>query len=390
MDANVRGPWLMAKAFGRPPDRAAGRPGQGAARLLGPRPPRQRRRLQLLLDLQGRHRRADQGAGHRVGPARDQRQRGRARGVPLGADRVDLRGHRGRRRLAGAQHARIPLGRMGEPEDFIGIVAVPAVRGVRLRHRSGDLRGRRLHRRHETPIPGRGRRQRRDGRGHRPASWPPAVPVTLYDPDPGALDAVAGADPGRRGAARRRHGAALARLPRPAASASAVADADLVIEAGPEVRAVKQEHVRRLAGSRRRGGAGLQHVGDPDPRDRRAGRATGAGARHALLEPAAAGAAGGGGPVGRDLPGASRGPWRCCAVRHGRCTCSADVPGFVGNRLQHALKREAIALVAEGVCDAETLDTVVKEGFGARLGVIGPLEQADLGGLELTLQIHES
>jgi 3-hydroxybutyryl-CoA dehydrogenase len=67
----------------------------------------------------------------------------------------------------------------------------------------------------------------------------------------------------------------------------------------------------------------------------------------------------------------------------------ADIPGFVGNRLQHALKREAIALVAAGVCDAETVDTVVKEGFGARLGLIGPLEQSDLVGLELTLAIHE-
>ena len=38
-----------------------------------------------------------------------------------------------------------------------------------------------------------------------------------------------------------------------------------------------------------------------------------------------------------------------------------DIPGFVGNRLQHAMKREAIALVAAGVCDAETIDTVVKE-----------------------------
>ena len=37
-----------------------------------------------------------------------------------------------------------------------------------------------------------------------------------------------------------------------------------------------------------------------------------------------------------------------------------DIPGFVGNRLQHALKREAIALLAGGVCDAETIDTVVK------------------------------
>lgn len=67
-----------------------------------------------------------------------------------------------------------------------------------------------------------------------------------------------------------------------------------------------------------------------------------------------------------------------------------DVPGIIGNRLQHAMKREAIALVAEGVCDAKTLDTVVKKGFGARLGVMGPLEQSDLLGLELTLAIHKA
>jgi 3-hydroxybutyryl-CoA dehydrogenase len=64
-----------------------------------------------------------------------------------------------------------------------------------------------------------------------------------------------------------------------------------------------------------------------------------------------------------------------------------DIPGFIGNRLQHALKREAIALVAAGVCDAETLDTVVREGFGARMAVLGPLEQSDLVGLDLTLDI---
>jgi 3-hydroxybutyryl-CoA dehydrogenase len=67
-----------------------------------------------------------------------------------------------------------------------------------------------------------------------------------------------------------------------------------------------------------------------------------------------------------------------------------DVPGFVGNRLQHALWREAIALVAEGVCDAETVDRVVKASFGRRLAVMGPLETADLIGLDLTLDIHEA
>ncbi len=66
-----------------------------------------------------------------------------------------------------------------------------------------------------------------------------------------------------------------------------------------------------------------------------------------------------------------------------------DVPGFVGNRLQHAMKREAIALIAAGVCDAETVDIVVREGFGARTAVLGPMEQADLVGLDLNLDIAE-
>jgi 3-hydroxybutyryl-CoA dehydrogenase len=66
-----------------------------------------------------------------------------------------------------------------------------------------------------------------------------------------------------------------------------------------------------------------------------------------------------------------------------------DVPGFVGNRLQHAMKREAIALVAAGVCDADTIDTVVREGFGARTAVLGPMEQSDLVGLDLALDIAE-
>jgi 3-hydroxybutyryl-CoA dehydrogenase len=66
-----------------------------------------------------------------------------------------------------------------------------------------------------------------------------------------------------------------------------------------------------------------------------------------------------------------------------------DIPGFVGNRLQHAMKREAIALVAAGVCDAETIDTVVREGFGARTAVLGPMEQADLVGLDLQLDVAQ-
>lgn len=67
-----------------------------------------------------------------------------------------------------------------------------------------------------------------------------------------------------------------------------------------------------------------------------------------------------------------------------------DVPGFIGNRLQHALWREAISLVENGICDAESVDTVVKESFGRRLAVLGPLENADLVSTELTLDIHST
>ena len=65
-----------------------------------------------------------------------------------------------------------------------------------------------------------------------------------------------------------------------------------------------------------------------------------------------------------------------------------DVPGFVGNRLQHALWREAIAIVESGICDAETVDLCVKNSFGLRLSVLGPLANADLVGAELTEDIH--
>lgn len=67
-----------------------------------------------------------------------------------------------------------------------------------------------------------------------------------------------------------------------------------------------------------------------------------------------------------------------------------DVPGFIGNRLQHALWREAISLVERGICDAAAVDTVIKASFGRRLAVLGPLETADMVGTDLTLDIHDN
>ncbi|MCZ6675974.1 MAG: 3-hydroxyacyl-CoA dehydrogenase family protein [Candidatus Poribacteria bacterium] len=65
-----------------------------------------------------------------------------------------------------------------------------------------------------------------------------------------------------------------------------------------------------------------------------------------------------------------------------------DVPGFVGNRLQHALRREAIAIVDQGIATPEDVDSIARLSFGLRMPVVGPLETADLGGLDLTLAIQ--
>jgi 3-hydroxybutyryl-CoA dehydrogenase len=70
-------------------------------------------------------------------------------------------------------------------------------------------------------------------------------------------------------------------------------------------------------------------------------------------------------------------------------TVMKDVPGFIGNRLQHALWREAISVVADGIADPAAVDDVIKKGLGMRLPVLGPLENADMVGLDLTLAIHE-
>jgi len=65
-----------------------------------------------------------------------------------------------------------------------------------------------------------------------------------------------------------------------------------------------------------------------------------------------------------------------------------DVAGFVGNRLQHALRREAIAIVAQGIASPEDVDLIARLSFGLRLPVVGLLETIDLGGLDLTMAIH--
>jgi len=66
-----------------------------------------------------------------------------------------------------------------------------------------------------------------------------------------------------------------------------------------------------------------------------------------------------------------------------------EAPGFLGNRMQFALYREALACLREGIASAEDIDLAVKGTFGFRLPTIGPLEASDLGGLDTFLYISE-
>jgi len=69
--------------------------------------------------------------------------------------------------------------------------------------------------------------------------------------------------------------------------------------------------------------------------------------------------------------------------------CKKDVPGFIANRLQHALWREAIYMVENGIADPKTVDDACKYGPGLRWPVLGPMENSDLVGIELTSSIQE-
>ncbi len=59
-----------------------------------------------------------------------------------------------------------------------------------------------------------------------------------------------------------------------------------------------------------------------------------------------------------------------------------ELPGFIGNRIQFAALREAWSLWAAGYASAEAIDAIVRNSIGRRLAVTGPIESADLGGLD--------
>ena len=60
-----------------------------------------------------------------------------------------------------------------------------------------------------------------------------------------------------------------------------------------------------------------------------------------------------------------------------------DIAGFIANRIQYAVFREAFALIEAGVCDYRDVDEAMKAGLGARWAAVGPFESLDLAGLDV-------
>ena len=78
-------------------------------------------------------------------------------------------------------------------------------------------------------------------------------------------------------------------------------------------------------------------------------------------------------------------PWLCNALTAAGkepAVVEREVNGFIGNRIQFAMLREAWSMWASGVATAEAIDSVVRNSLGRRLAITGPIESADMGGLD--------
>ena len=162
-----------------------------------------------------------------------------------------------------------------------------------------------------------------------------------------------------------------------------------MVEAVVEDAGVKQDIFRRADESlRARGRARLQHLVDPDRVTRRGDRPARPGDRHALLQPGA-----------RDerLSRSIRAPQHLRRDRRGEIlelsrelgktpAQANDFPGFVSNRILMPLINEAAYALADGVAEAEAIDTIARLGFNHP---IGPLALADLIGLDTCVSIME-
>ena len=199
--------------------------------------------------------------------------------------------------------------------------------------------------------------------------------VAVFDPDRGALD---------------RLGATLSGVLLTQDLAEAVGDVDLVIESAPEKPALKQSVFVDLAAVVRPDtilatNSSVIPVGVVTERlsDKDAERAIGL---HFWNPPDIV-------PLVEVIRGPRSGDAALATALRwmreiGKDAVPVDKDCVPGNRMQVALWREAIALVEEGICTPEDVDIIVKRSFGLRLAAVGPLENLDLIGLDLGVDIQ--
>ena len=77
------------------------------------------------------------------------------------------------------------------------------------------------------------------------------------------------------------------------------------------------------------------------------------------------------------------------AINKSPVVLQREILGFVGNRLQTALLREALALIEDGIATPEEIDTIIRTGFGRRLALAGIFEVRDLSGWDVSVTVHE-
>ncbi|EOV5093285.1 3-hydroxyacyl-CoA dehydrogenase family protein [Serratia marcescens] len=89
-------------------------------------------------------------------------------------------------------------------------------------------------------------------------------------------------------------------------------------------------------------------------------------------------------PLVEIVPGSATEPRHLAAVQ---ALLERAAPGFVGNRLQFAVLREALHIVHSGIASAEVVDQVMRASLGRRYAMVGPLEAADMTGLPTVADI---
>ena len=70
--------------------------------------------------------------------------------------------------------------------------------------------------------------------------------------------------------------------------------------------------------------------------------------------------------------------------------CSRTFPGLVANRLQQGVAREAFSIIEQGIAEPEDVDKALKFGAAFRYATTGPLEVADMGGLDIWLVVGDN